>query len=495
MARLKRDAASAGCAEDGNRPASKFVRFIVADRDGRADDVTPEHFDACPTLDKHAPLRQFVSNELGRKEVRAASEAPRHIAYMRRHELLDYCEVSEKGHYKWYPNGLLIQQLILDYGAQIAREWGAFEMKNPVLIRGDHNAVGELMGEFHERDYRVDGGRGVCFLRYASDPGAFPFLQKLRFTQRQTPLKVYEETLCFRNEQEGEVSGLKRVRSFMMTDMHAACASEAEARPEFERLCFRFAELMNDIIAPGRWVLGWEGTVEFFDANRQWLLDIGRQMRVPAFFKLMPEMSHYYAIKNEYQAITQDGSNVQISTVQWDVKDGARFDIGYLDAQGRKQPCPVILHASSFGSVERTLCAILENIAVDADAGRPPQFPLWLAPAQVRIVPVSDAFIPEALALCEQLCQASVRAEVDDRGETVGKKIRAGEEDWIPYLVVFGEKERASGQLSVRVREDGSRRELRLEALAALIREKTRGLPFRPVPLSAPLSRRPIFVG
>jgi threonyl-tRNA synthetase len=155
----------------------------------------------------------------------------------------------------------------------------------------------------------------------------------------------------------------------------------------------------------------------------------------------------------------------------------------------------VILHASSFGSVQRTLCAILESIAVDADAGRPAQFPLRLAPAQVRIIPVSDPFIPDALALIDQLSQASVRAEVDDRGETVGKKIRAGEEDWIPYLVVFGEKERASGQLSVRVREDGSQRALRPEALAALIREKTRGMPFRPLPLPVPLSRRPIFVG
>jgi threonyl-tRNA synthetase len=495
MMKPKHSAPSAGSGDGGSPLGSKFVRFVVADPDGQAYDVTPEAFSACPVLEEHVLLRQFVANELGRKEHDAAAEAPRHIAYMRRHELVDYCEVAEKGHYKWYPKGLLMQRLILDYGAQVAREWGAFEMKNPILIRGDHNAVGELMGEFHERDYRVDGGRGICYLRYASDPGAFPFLQKVRFTHRQTPLKVYEEALCFRNEQEGEVSGLKRVRSFVMTDMHAACASVGEAREEFERLCLRFAALMDDVIAPGRWVLGWEGTVEFFGANEQWLLDLGRRMRVPAFFKLMREMSHYYAIKNEYQVITHDRSNVQVSTVQWDVKDGERFDIGYLDSHGQKQPCPVILHASSFGSVERTLCAILESIAVAADAGQPPQFPLWLAPAQVRIVPVSDSFIPDALALCDQLSQAAIRAEVDDRGETVGKKIRAGEEDWIPYLVVFGERERGSGPLSVRVREDGSRSELRAEALAALIRERTHGMPFRPLPLPVRLSHRPIFVG
>ena len=88
---------------------------------------------------------------------------------------------------------MLIQRLLLDYAGQLAHEWGAAEMKNPLLIRGDHNVVGELMGEFHERDYRVDGGRGVGYLLYASDPLGFPFMQKVRFSHKQTPLKVYEE--------------------------------------------------------------------------------------------------------------------------------------------------------------------------------------------------------------------------------------------------------------------------------------------------------------
>jgi threonyl-tRNA synthetase len=218
-------------------------------------------------------------------------------------------------------------------------------------------------------------------------------------------------------------------------------------------------------------------------------------MGVPAFFKLMREMSHYYAIKNEYQAITQDGANIQVSTVQWDVKDGERFEIGYIDPDGQKRPCPVILHASSFGSVERTLCAILESIAVAVDAGERPRFPLWLAPAQVRIAPVSEPFLPDALALCEQLSRESVRAEVDDRGERVRKMIRDGETDWVPYLVVLGEKERASGRFRVRAREDGSQPEMSAAELASLLRQKTHGMPFRPLPLPPQMSRRPIFVG
>ena len=285
----------------GRRP-SEFVRFVLADADGSSFDVEPDNFEQCPMFSRKEPvyalLRQFVANELGGGV--PTEGIPKHIEYMQRHKLVDYCEVSEKGHHKWYPKGLLMQKLLLDYASNLAREWGAFEMRNPMVIRGDHNIVGKLMGEFHERDYVVDGGRGICYLRYASDPCAFPFMQQVRFNRRQSPLKVYEEASCFRNEQQGEVSGLKRVRNFLMTDMHAACATTEQAWDEFERLCERFAALMNDIIAPGRWVLGWEGTVGFYEENRERLLVIGRGLGVPAFFKLMPQMSHYYAIKNEY---------------------------------------------------------------------------------------------------------------------------------------------------------------------------------------------------
>lgn len=477
------------------RKGSQFVRFVVADLAGLTYEITPDDFNCCPALTSREPvygyLRQFVANELAQREPNESP--PKHIAYMQAHDLVDYCDVSEKGHYKWYPKGLLIQKLLLDYAAQIAQEWGAFEMRNPLVIRGEDNLVGQLMGEFHERDYRVDGGRGVCYLRYASDPLAFPFLQKCSWSHRQSPLRVYEEASCFRNEQQGEVSGLKRVRNFLMTDMHAACADQQEAREEFEWLCRRFASLMNDVIAKGRWVLGWEGTIAFYEQNRDWLVSIGRSIGVPAFFKLMPEMSHYYAIKNEYQAICEDGSNVQVSTVQWDVKDGPRFDIGFVDERGHKQPCPVILHASSFGSIERTLCAILENIAIDARRGQVPMYPLWLAPTQVRILPVSQEYNGPAEALCGWLSEQAIRADVDDRDGTVGRKIRDGEKEWLPYLVVFGEKERQGGPLAVRVRESGRQEKITGEQLARLIHDQVLGMPVRPVPLARLLSRRPIF--
>lgn len=481
--------------EEKSRKGSEFIKFILSDLEGKIFEINPEDFQDCPVFSDKNPvyglLKQFISNELAGKS--GNNEIPKHINYMKKHELVDYCDVSEKGHYKWYPKGLLIQKLILDYAAKLAFRWGAFEMKNPIIIKGDHNIVGQLMGEFHERDYQVDGGRGLCYLRYASDPLAFPFMQKVRFTKKQSPLKVYEEATCFRNEQEGEVSGLKRVRNFMMTDMHAACSDIEEAKREFEILCFKFGDLMNDIIAKGRWILGWEGTLEFYEKNKEWLISIGKRMGVPSFFKLMPEMSHYYAIKNEYQVITEDNSNVQVSTVQWDVKDGERFNIGYIDEKGEKHPCPVIIHASSFGSIERTLCSILENIAINEKKGMAPMFPFWLSPVQVRIIPVSEEYLSFAGELCDSLSDENIRADVDDRGDTVGKGIRNVEKEWIPYIIVAGHKEKSSGILNVRCREERKQSEMKEDEFIKMLKDKMKCMPFRPLPLPKYISKRPVF--
>ena len=485
--------------------AFRFSRLVLQDMEGELYEVTPETWADSAIWkqkgDSYDRLRRFVRNEIGTAAARAeeAVEAkePPHIAYMRRHELVDYCDVSEKGHYKWYPKGVLVQRLILDYAHKLATDWGASEMKNPIIIKSDNNVVGELMGEFHERDYQVDGGRGICYLRYASDPLCFPFMQKTRFTHHQTPLKVYEEASCFRNEQEGEVSGLKRVRNFLMTDMHAACGSVEEARREFEFLCKRFGDLMNDLIAHGRWVMGWEGTADFFDENRDWLVKINRDLHVPALYKLMPEMTHYYAIKNEYQSITSDGSNIQVSTVQWDVKDGERFDIGFIGPDGRKHPCPVIIHASSFGSIERTLCTILENIAIDSKKGTKAALPLWLAPTQVRVIPVKDEFVDFALEVAKDFGKLRVRADCDDRSETVGRRIRDAEKAWVPFICVVGEKEAADElhQLQVRIRGEKEQPHLGHEDLAERIHAETKGMPFRDLPLPVRMSRRPLFFG
>jgi threonyl-tRNA synthetase len=480
----------------------KFHRFMIIDVDGKEYEVTKQNWKKCEVFFKkekrYEYLKIFVRNELEGNPPKG--KQPKHIELMRRLELVDYCPESDVGNMKWYPNGVLIKDLILDYALnKIAIPWGAMKMQNPLLYRTDVSEIQKLQGEFHERDYKVEEEIPLV-LRFASDPGAFPFVQKLSFTYKNMPVKVYEEAICFRKEKKGELAGLMRVRNFWMTDQHAFCLDEEQAKKVFEELSILFAKLMNETIAKEHWVLGFEIVEEFYEKYKEFFKSIIKKIKVPSFFKLMKEMSHYYAFKNEYQAIFPDGNNLQVSTVQWDIKNGERFNIRFIDKEGKKVPVPYIIHASSFGSIERAVAAILETGAWMEKDGKAPMFPLWLSPEQVRLIPVScEKHLKKCEEIAEKLERENIRIGIDDRNLTVSKKVFEAKRSWIPYIIVIGDKEMKSKKFPVVVREKSSikkefRKDYTIEELVKEIKEKTRDMPFRPLYIPRDLSKRVVFV-
>lgn len=478
----------------------KFHRFLVVDVDGTVYEFNVDDWRKCPIFKKperlYRLLEIFVRNEI---EGSPGRGKPRHIEYMRRLELADYCPESDIGHFKLYPNGVLIFDLLKDYAFfNVALPWGAVKIQNPLLYRESVDAIRELMGEFHERDYRIPAENDVFLLRFASDPGAFPYVQKLNLTYKHLPFKIYEEVPCFRREQSGELVGLRRLRYFTMTDQHCFCRDEKEALDEFEKLTFLFKNLLSQVIAGGNWVLGWECVEDFFERYREWFVGLCVKLGVPAFFKLMRRMTHYYAFKNEFQVIGSDEANVQLSTVQFDVKNGERFQITYRDEEGRSRPC-VIIHASSLGSLERTLYALLESALLRMNEGRLPMLPVWLSPEQVRLIPVSERHRELCLKLADKLEASRVRTGVDDRSQTVSRRVMEAKASWIPYIVVVGDREAERGVLPVVVREESTLdkdcvREMTVDELAEEVRSKCRGMPFRPLYMPRELSRRVVFV-
>ncbi|MEM3647581.1 MAG: threonine--tRNA ligase [Thermoproteota archaeon] len=478
----------------------KFHRFIIMDEEGVEYEVDKANWRSCEAFSKPGTrmglLKTFISNELEEKAGRG--EEPSHIVNMRKLELVDYCPESDVGNMKWYPNGMLVKDLIMDYAFRnIALPWGAMKMQNPLLYRTDVESIRQLQGEFHERDYRVEDN---LVLRFASDPGAFPFVQKTLFTYRNMPFKVYEEAICFRKEQKGELTGLMRVRNFWMTDMHAFCMNEKQAYEEYYNLSLMFGRLMDNVIAGGNWVLGFEVVEEYYEKYKELFKKIIRALRVPAFFKLMREMTHYYAFKNEFQAIFPNGENLQISTVQWDVKNGERFNICYYDSDGAKKPVPIIIHASSFGSVERAIAAMLENAAGRISQGKPPMLPIWLAPEQVRIIPVNvQRHMESCIRIAERLEREGVRVGIDDRELTVSKRVAEAKTHWIPFIVVFGDRELETNILRVVIREGSTLdkdqvEEMSLEDFATYFRSKVEGMPTKPLYVPRELSKRVSFV-
>jgi threonyl-tRNA synthetase len=174
--------------------------------------------------------------------------------------------------------------------------------------------------------------------------------------------------------------------------------------------------------------------------------------------------------------------------VQIDVGNAERFGISYVDSDGSKK-YPVILHTAIIGTVERYLYTVVDT----ALHKNPPSLPTWLSPIQLRILPLGERYVPKALKLAEKIKREGVRVDVDDRGESLGKKVYEAETSWIPYIATLGPKEAKTGRLAVRVRREKKIRQMTVQTLTKLIKKETAGYPNRPLTLPAELSKRPVY--
>ena len=214
----------------------------------------------------------------------------------------------------------------------------------------------------------------------------------------------------------------------------------------------------------------------FFEENRQLANEIAAALDRPILVELWEERFFYFVMKFEASVADSSGKAVTLSTVQIDVENGERFDIRFADAE-QKMHYPYILHCSVSGGIDRCLYAILEHQHKRMQRGEKAILPLWLAPTQVRVIPLKPEFDADAEALAAKL---PGRVDIDDRDIKVGKRIRQAEKRWVPYIVVLGENERASGTLKVRTRGVGDV-EMTAESLAALLSEKLAEYPKNPL--------------
>ncbi|MFB6152443.1 MAG: His/Gly/Thr/Pro-type tRNA ligase C-terminal domain-containing protein, partial [Haloarculaceae archaeon] len=202
-----------------------------------------------------------------------------------------------------------------------------------------------------------------------------------------------------------------------------------------------------------------------------------------------PERHHYWSAKIDFAAIDGLGRPIENPTVQIDVESGERFDITYTDEEGSHHP--PILHYSPSGGIERVVAALLEEAATMET----PRLPTWLSPTQVRFIPVQDDHVEYCDGLADELAAADVRADVDDRSETVGKRIARAETDWVPYYVVVGDREVESDTLGVNVRAEGTEEDMTLPELRERVRSETEGLPKKKRYLPKHVSDHPNFTG
>jgi threonyl-tRNA synthetase len=276
-----------------------------------------------------------------------------------------------------------------------------------------------------------------------------------------------------------------------MPDCHALCRDLEQAKAEFRKRFELSISVINNLGLDIEDVeMAIRFTEEFYNENKEFISELISRFNRPVLVEMWKERFFYFTLKWEFNYIDGLGKASALSTDQIDVENGERYGIEFVDEDGSKK-YPIILHNSPSGAVERVIYALLEKSAKISRTGGTPSLPLWLSHTQVRIAPVGR----EHLAFCEKLLAdlevGQIRVDIDDRDETVGKKIRESETEWVRYTIVVGDKEINSSKLVVRDRVEGKQREMTLQQLIDEVQAQTKDKPFLPLNLPKYLSARP----
>jgi len=448
----------------------------------RLDDNTVKGFD----FGAHKGLRAFCQYEMAKS--RAAGKEPPHVDLMKRLELVDYEPGSDPGNLRYYPKGRLMKSLLEQYVTQRVKETGGMEIETPIMYDFEHPSLKSYMHRFPARQYTIQTPDKRVFLRFAACFGQFLMMHDAQISYKNLPARVYELTrYSFRVEQRGELAGLRRLRAFTMPDCHSFCADIEMAKSE---LVSRF-DLSKEILTgcgldvPQDLEFAMRVTKEFYDGNKEFMVGLVKRWGKPALVEMWEGQFFYFVFKYEWNFVDTLDKASALNTDQIDTENAERYGITYVGADGQKHH-PYILHQSPSGAIERVIYAMLERAHMKSQKGEKPQFPMWLAPTQVRLIPVSEQFTQDCVELAKKL---DYRIDVDDRVDTVGKKIREAERDWTPIIIVYGDKEKASGTFNARLR-DGSAKDFTVDSLVEHIREQTKGYPSSGLALPMLLGKR-----
>lgn len=449
-------------------------------------------------LDSHVAvkgeLRTFIeTEELGR----AAKGEPPHIRIMRQLELIDYEPASDVGHFKFYPKGALLKELLEDYVHTIAVDMiGAMQIETPLMYRISQKDIAEQAEKFLEKDYRIKLSKDKeLLLRFAGDFGLFSTMKNTQMSHRQLPVRIFELSPSFRLEKRGECVGLRRLRAFTMPDIHCFCADYEQGKQEFAMITKNYDTLIHGLGID--YLLVFRIVEEYYEQTKDLLIMLAKDLKRVILVELLAEMTHYWNVKNEFQFVDAAEGSGQLSTVQLDVTDAERYGITYVNENGEDVGC-IIVH-TSIGSLERLVYGLLESAAKRHQEGQLPMLPLWLSPVQVVIAPIADRHKAYASEIVDQLRARNVRAVLDDRGKSIGWKVRNAGQQWVPFLAVIGDNEMKAKDFPVTIREKSTakksyKKPMTVGALAKLVNDASKEKPFRQLSLPKQMSMWPIFI-
>jgi len=435
-------------------------------------------------------LEILAKYESGKK--RGSDDAPPHVQLMKKLAIADYEPASDAGNMRFYPNGRLIKSLIEQFVNDKVKDYGGYEVETPIMYDSHHPSMESYFNRFPARQYSLDSEGKQLFLRFAACFGQFLMAKDFQISYKNLPYRLYELTrYSFRREQSGELVGLRRLRAFTMPDCHAFCKDMPQAIDEFKKRFDLSKQVLDELgIKNDDYEMAIRFTEEFYNENKQLISDTIKKHGKPVLIEMWKEKYFYFVLKWEFNFIDALGKASALSTDQIDIENASRYGIEFIDENNKPQN-PIILHNSPCGAIERVIYALLEKASADSKKGIKPSLPLWLAPTQVRVIPLKEEFLDFSKSLADKISENNIRVDIDDRNESIGKRVREAEKDWIEYILVIGEKETGSENLNVRDRKQAETKEMILEDFITKIKNQTSGKPFSKLNMPKLLSLRP----
>lgn len=367
-------------------------------------------------------------------------------------DLFTFSDLVGPGLPLWAPRGTLLRILLDDYIWQLRKERGYERVEIPHITKKELFQKSGHWDKFRDELFKIKTREGHEFaMKPMNCPHHTQIYARRQFSYRELPQRYANTTMCYRDEQTGELSGLSRVRSFTQDDAHVFCRY-SQIKDEFWKVWDIVDEFyckfgfkldvrlsMHNPKEPQKYL----GSPKTWQVTENILRKLVKQRKVKVY-EAHGEAA-FYGPKIDFMAKDSLGREWQVATIQLDINMPERFDLVCTNEKGVSERVAMI-HAAIMGSIERFVSILIEHFAG--------VFPLWLSPVQVAILPISDGLNSYAREVEKklQITNQELRIMVDERSESIGKKIREAEQQKIPYMLVVGKKEREAKNISVRRR-------------------------------------------
>lgn len=350
----------------------------------------------------------------------------------------------------FHPNGMVVRNELESFWRDLHSKAGYGEIKTPSILNEDLWRTSGHWDHYQDNMYFTKIDDENYAIKPMNCPGAMLTYKTRPHSYREFPIRLAEFGHVHRHELSGTLHGLFRVRAFTQDDAHIFMLP-SQIKDEivdvikladviYETFGFKYSVELSTRPDDSM------GSDEEWESAEQGLIDALEELEMD--YRVDEGDGAFYGPKIDFQLEDAIGRTWQCGTIQLDFQLPRQFELEYVNEEGEKQ-MPVVVHRALYGSIERFMGILIEHYAG--------KFPLWLAPVQAKILPISDKFNDQAYDLAERMKDKNIRVEVDDRAEKIGFKIREAQLERVPYSLVMGAKEIEDGTISVRVRDEGEK--------------------------------------